>query len=412
MNVIGFLIIGYVVFFPTYLGGIDLFVGQKILYVSFPCILMLYTACHIRRKLCVDKIAFLLLLCFLVYLWTIVSKLDFIEVRIILAHFRYLIYFFVYLCAFNLGVRMHLGIGYYHSFIRTLSVMLLGFIFLQLIAPSLVMSAGFTNRPLINWLGINIGGPLVWSYAYAFIVVPCVFSMLWLAIRGQLTKRWGAILILLLLTIALSQSKAAYLSYFVLLLIVLSIGVVCGSTRNSLFIFIMMLMFAVSCGIYIYENIDDFGNISRFFDGIYGTGVDESTQTRLKQLSNLHFALENNLMLGYPIIYEVIENAYGYYVYNYGVVGLTLYLILFSLISWKSINVFKYCHFEMQNIKAEAISIGILCMVISVFIFSLGSAPIDGHKTSFFFWSLLGLYFGSVRKIRGETYASRVVSDR
>ncbi|HCT1400518.1 TPA: hypothetical protein OTO79_003805, partial [Morganella morganii] len=144
-------------------------------------------------------------------------------------------------------------------------------------------------------------------------------------------------------------------------------------------------------------NLDSLGNISRFLDGFNDNTLDQSTQTRINQLSNIKMTIENNIVFGYPLNTIVIENAFGYYFYNYGLIGIISYIILLLTLCIKAWNIVIYENKYSNNPYSQSIAIGFLCFYISTIIFSLGSSPIDGHKISYYFWTITGLFLGTMK---------------
>ena len=293
-------------------------------------------------------------------------------------------------------MRSNICAEQYFFLLRTFSWLIIFFFIFQFIAPDLALKTGVSNRKIISWLGVNIGGPLIWSYAYTFVTVVITFSLIWLVLEKRASFMEKTLLIILFITIAISQSKAAYLAYFFLIIFAICIGYRFANKRASTAILFYSFALMFFSGIYIYLNLEEFGNVARFINGIQGTGTDESTETRLKQLSNLKLVIENNIMFGFPSNYKIIENAYGYYFYNYGLLGLALYILTMTLVTLKAWKCFKYSIKHSSHINIKAFYFGLVCFSISTFVFSLGSSPIDGHKTSYFYWLLIGLSFGSI----------------
>ncbi|WP_018415241.1 hypothetical protein [Teredinibacter turnerae] len=395
-----------IVYFPTYVGGMGLHAGQKILYLLYPAfslILIIVLACK-KKLICIDSISILLILLFAIYLFSILSKFLFIDLRLALAHFRYLAYFIVYFCLFNISVNTNLNVYTLNKALIILSISIIVFILAQFIIPDSVKLLGVTNRDAIGRLGFRVGGPIVWSYGLAFVLTPVVSYLLVLNLYKVHIS--GLLLLLVLLLIILGgQSKAAYLSFILTSLII--IGIIFGSrlvgNKKKFVIAIAFLLFVGGVSMFIASHLESLGNIARFVSALEGDGVDASTQTRLSQLGFIKLSLENNILFGYPEYYLIIENAYGYYLYNYGIIGLISYLLVMLGIWYKSWAICLSVLKEKANISIVFLSIAAVCFATSAFVFSLASSPLDGHKTAYFFWSFYALYFGFfAKKSRGR----------
>ncbi|MCF2862052.1 hypothetical protein CWC05_13715 [Pseudoalteromonas ruthenica] len=387
-------IFSLIAFFPTFLGGMSLGAGQKILYVLYPFLLGFFILGY--RKIEFPYFcAFLFSLFFIFYL-TVVSKLGFINVQIAASHFRYMAYFMVFLFTFNIAKRYALRLAELRK--ALLYVLLLVFVFIvaQFVVPDLILSIGITNRTTQGNVGLTIGGPFIWSYSLGFCILPIFFIILASIFNGVGGFKAYLLLCLTSLVVLAGQSKASYLAYAINFLVAVPFAYKYG-IRNKVngVVFFLTILFAVLVTYVIY-NLEEFGNIYRFINGITGQGSDASTQARLNQLAFISHTLEQNLLLGYPIQPIVIENGYGYYLYNYGVVGLLLYLTLLTSLVFCAVRFVVRAHQHLSQFSSSdrTVLFGYLAMAIGGSIYSLASSPLDGHKDAYFFWTLTGLVFG------------------
>ena len=386
-----------IIFFPTYIGGMSLALGQKVLYVFYPAILACLFLFFKNRSIYLPKIAIIIFSAFCFYVFSILSKFDFINVQILLGHFRYLAYFFIFLFTYNIAINLGIGLKELYLPILYLGVLTMIFVLLQLLIPDLILKLGITNREAIGRLGFRIGGPLVWSYSYGFVLLPIIFLIFSKMFKGAANKWHWLFFIVLLLTILAGQSKAAYLAYIINFIFFCYLGFRYGKSKTMLSIVILLFLFIAMLVTYVIANLDDFGNIERFVSSVTSNGEDASTQTRLNQLSYISLTLENNPFLGYPAEYVVIENGYGYYLYNYGLFGLFYYLLLLIYFFCKSLSTIKIVHNLDASEEGRSVSLAYFSIVLGAVIFSLANSPLDGHKVAYFFWTLSGLYFGALR---------------
>ncbi len=388
----------FIIFFPTYIGGMSLGTGQKILYVFFPAILaVLYLGFKNKVTLYLPSMAIVIFVAFCVFVFSLFSKLDFINFQILFGHFRYLAYFSIFMLTYNLAINFKISIEDLYSPIFILGILIIIFVIAQLIAPEFISNLGITNREAMGRLGFRIGGPMVWSYSYGFVLLPVVFLVFSKMFKG-IANRWHWLFfIILILTILAGQSKAAYLAYIINFLIFSYLGFKYGKSKKMLNIVILLFLFLAMLVTYVVINLDDFGNIDRFVTSLTSNEEDASTQTRLGQLSYISLTLENNPFFGYPIEYVIIENGYGYYLYNYGFLGLLCYLTLLVYFLYKAWDTIKILHRASIGEEGRAVSLAYFSMVLGAIIFSLANSPLDGHKVAYFFWTFTGLFYGAIK---------------
>lgn len=386
---------GFIIYFPTFFGGMSLFVGQKILYLLYPCfaLCLLFYVLVLGRLVKFDAVSLAMFFIFFVFLIAVLSKMSFINTQIILAHFRYSSYFIIYLGVYNFAFVSRITSKEFEKILLFVGGSVVVFVIVQLVAPDYITILGITNREGVDHLGFRIGGPLVWSYALGFVLMPAILYVMYRLIF-RFEFRLFFLLMLLLLIILGGQSKASYLALLLCIGLVMMFSYRLVSVRRGFTLSLIVIGLLILLVGYVVANLEEFGNIARFANAISSGQADASTNTRLSQLSMIQITFENNFLFGYPLYYRVIENAYGYYLYNYGFVGLVLYGIIMTLISVKSWKIF----FTVLSSKNSSVSVvlaaSMACYSLCPFVFSLANSPLDGHKTAYFFWSCFAAYFG------------------
>lgn len=398
-STIVFVLLSVIVFFPTFIGGITLHTGQKFLYLLFPFFLFLFLIG--RKKIEIPAISCVLFILFVFFFSTVISKIEFINIQLALAHFRYLAYFLVFTASYNISRRFKITLGDLRGALIFLVSIILLFVFVQLLLPEFIMKLGITNREGIGRLGLRIGGPFVWSYSYGFALIPVFYMIYFSLVKGDADFKLILLLGLILLTVLAGQSKAAYLAYTLAFIFFIPMSYKYGNKKHASIFLFFLLLTALVLGSYIAANLEEFGNINRFIMALSNESTDASTQTRLNQLSYIEYTLEENILFGYPFEYVVIENGYGYYLYNYGVVGLLCYLSLLCFLFLAAFMAVRTGH-KSSNITSndKTVILGNLAFVIGAVIFSLANSPLDGHKVAYFFWTFSGLFWGSFKNLR------------
>lgn len=396
-----FFFLSIVIFFPTFIGGLGLHAGQKILYLLFPLFLVLFSLPRILalKRLKFNGVVVVLGVVFISFMTTSISKVSFLNEQIFLAHFRYFAYLLVFLSCFNLAVHYGVRLADLVGVLLASGCLVAVFVLAQMIAPGFVFLEWVSNRGVASYHGMQIGGPFVWSYTFGFALVPIVFMLVNFVQKGCSTWLELMLLSILFLMVLLGQSKAAYIAYVSLGCLLCFLGFKFGKPKNAWRILAFVVIFIVSSAVFIAYNIEEFGNIMRFYNAIESGRVDASTQTRLSQISVIKYTIENNVLMGYPIEHVVIENAYGYYLYYYGLVGLVCYFFVMMYFVLKNWQLVKVIHAFNLSDRAKALSLGMFAFSLAVPLFSLANSPLDGHKAAYYFWTLMGFYFGAARNL-------------
>lgn len=393
----------FITFFPTYLfGGTSN--GQIVLFSTYFVFIVLIGICFLfKYRLIVPLISLVYLLVGVIVLFTVVSKVDFIAVNLLINHCRYFVYFLVFIISYNVAYRFG-DIRVFESRLYLLALFICIFIVFQLIAPNSYLIQLVTHKPPFDYLGFRIGGPFEWSYIYAFSIFPIVVCALDRFIR----EGFSFVLLpafFLFLFYLLSQSKAAYLSFvlFYFLYFLLSIYFV---KNNRKLYFLSAALFLMGA-LLVLTNLDKFAHVIKFFVEINNGSVDASTQTRLNQIANVQYSLEDNLLLGSPSKYVIIENAFAHYLYSYGFVGFIGYCIFIVInITQSFINLKNVYSYKLKEYLP--LSIGYFFMNLTIPIYALGSSPTDANKSAYFYFVTFAFLLGCTRKkidmIKGKSF--------
>jgi O-antigen ligase len=246
-------------------------------------------------------------------------------------------------------------------------------------------------------MGIQIGGPFVWSYVLGFFLIFAYFYLfLNIVFRPYSYKNFFK-LILLLAILIFTQSKSVYLSLLLLTIITIMFIFFAKKLclRKKIIIAIIIIIINIFFIFIILNNIDYLHNIARFLNYFEGGNIDSSTKTRLNQLLHVYSSLKSNVFFGYPTSNIIIENAYGYYLYYFGIIGFVGYLIILFSINYINYKIFKYFN-KLNNMNMIILSYSFLMFTLSIYIFSLAASILDGHKASYLFWFILGIYYSII----------------
>lgn len=385
-------LVAFVIFFPTFLGGMSLLVGQKILYLLYPCLLAFSLVLLRPSVLSLDVVCVALFGVFVLLSLSIFSKVSFVDVRMFASHMRYAAYFVLYFSLFNFVLSSSLSVDDVGRGLVVMSLFIVIFVAGQFLAPEAVQALGVSSRDAIDHHGIRIGGPIIWSYGLGFVVMPMLLYLMYRLVAGFSVSFFVLFLILLLMLVG-GQSKATYLVIMMNLVLLIFVSSRFVSFQRSVSLFAAVLFFSICIVVYIAINLEEFGNLARFHSAVSSGEADVSTKSRLYQLSFISITLEYNPWFGYPLHYQIIENAYGYYLYNYGLLGLILYFTIMLLVAVKSWKIFFVVSKREPNMNAVCLTAAAACHSLSPFVFSLANSPLDGHKTAYFYWSFFAIYF-------------------
>lgn len=381
-------------FFPTYFFGDSIQMGQTVLFLIFPVIIsiiLIFTLIDKKN----DKIIFpfiskCLLFCAIIFFTLTLSKISFIDLRLIINHSRYFSYFLIFTAVYNIIYYSSFSFLMFDKVLMKFGLLLSFFVIIQIIFPSSYFVLLETHKPAIDFLGFRIGGSLEWSYIFAFITFPIIIIGFHKIMRKN-THYLSMVSIVLFSMYLLTQSKVAYIVIVLFSLYYLIYSICTYKNNKRLYTFVLICLFLISFVLYRYW--DMFSHVIGFIDKIDSGEIDASTQTRVEQIKTMLFYWKNNIWFGYPKLYIIIENSYAHYLYNYGIVGSVLYMLLFYIIAYSAYVKHK-CFTKDRDEEKIAISLSMFVFSSSVFIYALGSSPTDANKSSYLFFLIIGIYFG------------------
>jgi hypothetical protein len=380
-------------------------VGQRVLYAAFPIVLLFLLALTVllTGKIFLSSLAYLLLVAFLVFSISLIAKFSFLDARLVATHWRYLAYAVIFIAAYNLSMQFGLKVATIEKSVFFAFVLVVIFVLVQLIYPEMWLINAVSNRRVIGSLGLQIGGPFVWSYSLGHLLILIAFTLLARLGFQQAGLPSKVLLMVCLLLIALSQSKAVYLAFtfLAIYLITVSFGSKARGKKSAPFLWLTIASILAFSAIWF--SGQELGNITRFLESFAAGGIDASTKTRMNQIALVTQAISQNPLFGYPIRYLVIENAYAHYVYYFGVVGLLTYFVILGSIGVTNWSICRATLSDARFTPMRPFAIGFLAYSVSTIILSLAYAPLDGHKTAYVFWFLLGCYQGA---FRGQSLSS------
>jgi len=391
---ISFFLIAYILFFPTYLVAETANTGQILLFVSFPIVLFLVFVLTVGnvKHIEIPPLTLTLLVVGSLLFLTVVTKGQLLEVNLILNHVRFLIYAVVFALSYTLAKRIGLKLSDVEGILKGYAWLLLLFIAVQAVLPDSFIVSVQTKKALLDWTGFRIGSTLEWSYIYAFCVMPPLIVVLHKWLRSKASYDEIILAALLVITILLSQSKAAYLNVIFIIAVYILLSAAMFKKNKKLWQFALFVLVISASVIYLYG--DYFVHIWTFLERISTGRLDSSTATRFEQLALLKYTWDNNLLFGYPIEQKTIENAYAHYFYVYGLIGLFAYLCFIALFNFDAFNRLRRA-FYFHHGDYLGVAIAMFCLMLSVLIFALGASPTDANKAAYWFYCLYGLYCGS-----------------
>ena len=346
-----------------------------------------------------DISKYLLLLC-PIHVAMIFSKMDILSGYIFVKHIQYILISTVFIAVSSISRYCSLDCVKLYKVMRVLLYLCLIFIVFQLLGIGKTFTTLINEYGIFNY-GFRIGGPLIWSYELGFFLVPFIFSITAYMIIGSFTFKYCLLLLSCILITILTQSKSTYLNIVFNILIFMGYFsfrtiVTFKFNKKILFIALLFIFFFSAIILYIRDNVDNFEHIHRFFSGLIQGGLDASTRSRIRQISMIQHTIENNILFGYPFGEVHIENAYAYSLYRFGLVGLTLYLLLILFIIKRNYSIVRAFFKCNVSIEGKAISIGFLAFSISVITTSLSNLPLEAAtKLGYLFWSLHAMYYAA-----------------
>ena len=384
-----------IILFPSFFGYVGLNTGQAI-YLAFILLLsfipFLVNSMLVRRHFFNRGILFigsLFLLLFIEY--SVSSILNFNRnsygLNDIIEIFRPLIYLFCFLTSYilvnrNPSERAYKFIDtvekivFFSSFFEWLKFNKVFYPFFKLY---LVFAYGFPNY-------IRMSGTTGFAYSYAWVIIFCLF---WNVLRnGKITFKFFYYSFLVLLTGSRTGFAALCASYAVIFFSV-------RKTRKTLGI--SLLIITITMFVLYFSNVEvvvtavDY--ILRLIKTFLGKSSDASMLTRQSQNAEALRYFDEAALFGVASNKSknvLIENFYFHHIRNWGLLGLTLYLmifILFFLLSKKSYRSFVFVMMTSAFLICfsaplfdEIRIFNILYLVLAACVFPNSDVPIIASK--------------------------------
>jgi hypothetical protein len=251
----------------------------------------------------------------------------------------------------------------------------------------------------------RVSAPFVNPYDYAFFMS---FYVIYFLLKALLVgPRYLSLFFIALVFLILPQSRAvaggAGIAIVILLpLILIGLGLnfnkftIHKSVSYLGLILVALLVIFVLAFPYL---LDSFPYLTGQFVRLVESGeIGKSGQLRLDQF---YFALakaENNpflLLVGNGPAkneMEYVESIYNYYFYRYGILGMVIYFTTLILSAFLCLKILKEI---TLNSRYAPLFLAVFVWLISIPILSIGNNFTEQVRTSFFFYSILGLIAAS-----------------
>jgi hypothetical protein len=277
---------------------------------------------------------------------------------------------------------------------------LLEFIFPDMIRP---VSFFLYKRESVRILTGMMIGSFNQTYQFAYILLlPLIYSLI--SLLKNFSFKYFIMFLLYFFVFLLTQSRSMYIALAISISIIFCLPPLYSTVKSSIrVISIILILFLLLIGLYIkYQNELEI-MLSYAFNGLeaISEGSSRSANGRMDQIK---WAVENNnwIILGAGISKNIhtMESFYGLYYYRYGLLGITIYLLIPVV---TAIYSYKIATIEYRNRK-------ISCFYLSLFVFYivtpvgiLSSCHQDTPKISFLFYGLIGLVFNKYYNIKNKT---------
>jgi len=101
-----------------------------------------------------------------------------------------------------------------------------------------------------------------------------------------------------------------------------------------------------------------------------------------------------------------VEPGYAALIWEFGIIGFVLWLLLFITIWYKSIKIYL----KMRKSKVAPLALTIVILVSYSFVYQfIGYQIMQNYIVIIYFWTSVGMLF-SLNKIRGEVTSQRIIS--
>ena len=370
--------------------------GQKILYILFPIICLVFAIILTKGSIKVSPKIFLLVLFFIGFDFIgLILKFHSLTLNTVLEYVRPLINSTLLISAFCIGKATKIDAPKLRKILNTVLLICVIFIFLQLVVPDNPIIKSVSPRTIFGNLGIWIGGPFIWSYSFGVFLLIIYSMYLFDVFNGKSMRFQILVFTIIIFLMIFTQSKAVYLSAMFITL--LAVVYKCSYRLNTLFLkrlILLLTAITVLCVYIFLEHLENLGNIARFVNFLITREVDASTASRLAQLEKIHLVTFVDWLFGAPSTGYEIENTYGYKLVNFGLLGVTTLLLQLTFIFLIALKMFRWVP-ASEYFAFFALS-------VSLPIFMLGSIPLDGPKIGYLVILLIGFWVASYENVKWQ----------
>jgi len=339
-----------IILFPSFFGYIGLNAGQAI-YLAFIVLLSIapffYNLRYIKNPFINRNILFLILSFLLLFIeYSISSIINFKRnsygVNDIIEILRPLIYLFCFLSCYiivnrNSSEATYLVVDKIERIIF-LSSFFEWFKFIKIFSPLFKLYSVFPYGS-VNY--IRMSGMTGFAYNYAWIIIFCVY---WNVLRNRkITLRFFYYSIVIFLTGSRTGFAALCLSYVVIFLCIKQTRKTLGLALVIMITFMVVLYFL---GVEVVVTAVDY--ILRLIRAFLGKTLDASMLTRKSQNAEALQFFDEAALFGIAsnkAKNRVIENFYFHHIRNWGLLGLSIYILIlisFFLLTGKSYKSFVF----------------------------------------------------------------------
>lgn len=386
-------------FWPTYVAGVGNDLGQKSHY--FVCAFFALLLAVISRQRQISLIGIAIFLPYLILVGIVfplrMPIVSLFEIGIIVK----LILFIVITNCVYIFLKPITTRGKESKFIGVILLIYsleAAFVVAQFVFGDNSILQLWSSHTVQSYWGFRAPGTFEWVYSLCFVSVflltYCGFG---LSFGGKKYKLIEPLLFFLyLLIVALSQSKAGYISLIFTLIYGIYLDRILRGQFN-LKLLGLLLTFISFILILSYFSRIELSYIVNFIETISSGELDPSSSYRKLQIELALTQGLDNWYRGVPINENmlIIENAYFDYLYRYGITGLISYCIFIFMLYFYSLRVLRKVSKDIrrgvENLVIYRLSLSVHLTFFSAFWFSLSFAPLDGYKTSVWSYFCLAL---------------------
>lgn len=396
-----FLVTILTIWYPTFIYEIDVYFSQKIFFALIAVLCLCYLVYSRKiKKLSIAPWFIVFPLIMLLHFLIIESSTE-LKITEILNVARYPVYLMIASACYTSLVKGHIQDKIFFKLATIVILSQTIFIIIQHLFPEHDLVLLFSNQHLNTYHGARYGGTFDWSYSLCFVLVPVgIFFLSESITKGKFV--YLSLYFLALILVFVSQSRVGIVSY-----VLLSVYTVI--LLGKLYLFkVRFLSYAIALItliiLILYIGFNLFSeSFSYLFDAYQQIKYEKYIRytARLDQMSNIfHMSGLELVFGGFGSSKMTIENAYGDYLFKYGILGVTIYVLFIGHLILKTFIDFIKNYRKGEVIGNSSVVISVHAMVLSVIPFSLAFSPIDAHKTAVYFFVFLGLYFSTQKSRR------------